>query len=332
MENSIGRIIFASKNQYIVLTDDGEYLARISGTFLRECDTLPTVGDNVDIQKNLSGDSVILRVHERRSEILRRAAGSDRKASALAANVDIMLIVNAMDRSFSKRRIERFIVLARTGGVRPVIVLSKADLCSPLDMAVYMSDAEEVAGGADVITVSSQTGEGMKELENMLGEGVTACAVGLSGAGKSSILNRLSGLEMNRTEQVRESDSRGRHCTTDRHMFRLPTGAMFIDSPGIREVGLTGDAEAVEDTFDEIKQASEACFFADCTHTHEPSCAVIAAVANGIISRERYDSYLKLKRESESFFERTEEPQKKKQADRRLSRLIKSVNKQKKRF
>jgi len=290
MENSKGRVTFASTNSYTVLSDNGEeYFSVLSGSFDISIFGLPAVGDYVDFQQNESGHSIIQEIYPRKGVISRRSSGKKSTENVLAANVDYMLIVNAMDSTFSKRRIERFLVLAKSGGVTPVIILSKADICDPINLAVYMTEAEEAAKDVRIIELSSITGAGIEEVEELLISGVTACAVGLSGAGKSTLLNRLIGSQVREVSEVRGFDSKGKHCSTSRELFRLDTGAMFIDTPGIREVGMTGDMEAVETVFDDITTYSDGCFFADCTHTHEPSCAVMKAVESGEIDNERYD-------------------------------------------
>lgn len=333
MELSKGRIIFSSVNRYRLLSEEGsEYLCVLSGSFVSRNDDMPAVGDYVLFYANSDGDSVIHQLLPRTSEISRKTSGTQFSRNILAANVDIMLIAAALDRSFSRRRIERFLVLARSGGVKPVIILSKSDICDPVNRAVYLAEAEEAAGGEEVIEISSYTGEGIGKVADMLKDGITACAVGLSGAGKSTLLNRLSGEDVSLTAEVRSSDSRGRHTTTARHMYRLHSGAMFIDTPGLREIGMTDDAEAVEDVFAEISAAAEECFFADCSHVHEPGCAVLKGIKEGTVSIDRYDSYMKLKTESENYRMRTEEPGRKKQKDKKLSKLVKAESKRKKRF
>jgi len=333
MDLSTGRIIFASRNSYTVLTKENrEYFSVISGTFMRECESLPAVGDYVVFNPNETGDSTIIDILPRDSVLSRKKTGKEYKEHVFAANVNYLFIINAMDSTFSKRRIERFLVLATSGGVQPVIILSKADICDPIDMAVYLTEAEEVCSGAEIVEVSSITGMGISRLEDILKGDKTAVVAGLSGAGKSTLVNRLAGYDVRKTAQVRAFDEKGRHCTTDRHMFRTKSGAMIIDTPGIREVGMHGDVEAVEDVFTEISDYAEGCFFADCTHTHEPSCAVRKAVEDEFISRERYESYLKLRAESENYRMRTETPSEIKRAGKKLSKLVRSENKRKKRF
>ncbi len=249
----------------------------------------------------------------------------------LAANVDFMLIVTPVDKTFSIRRIERFLVLAESGRVRPVIVITKSDICDPVDMAVNIGSIEEITD-AEVIETSSVSGLGIDRLQSMMTAGKTFCAVGTSGAGKSTLLNRIAGSGVAATSDIRSKDNKGRHTTTGRHMYRLEEGAWFIDTPGLREVGITDDTEAVEDTFQEIKALAPQCFFADCTHSHEPLCAVLEAVSDGRIKPERYESYMRLRRESENHALRTQHRLEKKRQDKNLSKRVKAAGKRKKRF
>ncbi|PLX66445.1 MAG: ribosome small subunit-dependent GTPase A [Denitrovibrio sp.] len=333
MERSNGRITFASSNSYTVLSECGsEYFSVLSGRFDIDIYGLPAVGDYVEFQMNESGQSIIEAILPRSGVVSRRSAGRKSSESILAANVDYMLIVNALDSTFSKKRIERFLVLAKSGGVTPVIILSKADICDPINLAIYLLEAEEAAKEVQIIELSSITGSGIEKVEALLQKGVTACAVGLSGAGKSTLLNRMIGSEVRGVSEVRGFDNKGKHCSTSRELFKLKTGASFIDTPGIREVGLTGDTEAVETVFDDVTSFGADCFFANCTHAHEPLCAVIEAVRSGKLDEARYNSYLKLRKESENFRQRTESPQEKKRADKRLSRLVRSEGKRKKKF
>lgn len=322
---SEGRVTFASRNHYTVSSSGGEYICVLAGAYSLHNDYVPAVGDYVSFYANPDGNSVIDAVRPRKSVVARKASGREYDKAVLAANVDVMLIVCAMDRNFSRNRIERFLVLAESGGARPVVVLTKSDLCSPMDIAVYTMGAEEAVRGTEVFAVSSVTGDGLKELSDILVEGVTACAVGLSGAGKSSLLNRLTGHEIQTVSGVRADDDKGKHTTTSRHLFKLPSGADFIDTPGIREVGMTGDAEALDAVFDDITEAAADCFFADCTHTHEPGCAVKKLAESGEIDMARYENYLKLRNENENYIMRTQDKAGKKREEKKLSRTIKNV-------
>ncbi len=256
----------------------------------------PVTGDWVQARWVEPGLILIEEIEPRCSKIARRAAGRSGEEQVLAANVDIAFIVCGLDGDFNPRRIERYLAIAYDGNVRPVVVLSKADACADVAAAIEQVRAEVL------LVVSALTGEGFEALEAMLTSGVTAVLLGSSGAGKSTILNRLLGGERQLTGAVRESDSRGRHTTTSRELIFLPNGTAIIDSPGIREIQLLVSDEALGAVFDEIVELAAACRFGDCTHTNEPGCAVVGAVAD-----DRLESFHKLQREAERLRgERTE--------------------------
>jgi len=243
---------------------------------------------------------LIEEIEERRSQISRRAAGRVAYEQVMAANVDVALIVCGLDGDFNVRRIERYLALAYEGRVAPVVVLNKADVCPDVDAALLAVRA--VTRNVPVILVSARTGAGFDELALRLGLGVTAVLLGSSGAGKSSILNRLVGGERQRTGDVREGDSQGRHTTTHRELIFLPSGAGVIDSPGIREIQLLVSEEALAAVFEEIGELARQCRFGNCTHSVEPGCAVREAVGAA-----RLESFHKLHLEAETLKgERTE--------------------------
>jgi ribosome biogenesis GTPase len=262
----------------------------------READALvrgeyPVTGDWVEARWIGPDLMLIEEIEERRSWIARRAAGRAGGSQVLAANVDIAFIVCGLDGDFNVRRIERYLAIAYEGGVRPVVVLNKADI----------GDAVQVPA-PEVLVASALTGAGVGAVEALLTPGVTAVLLGSSGAGKSTLLNRLIDSERQKTSAVRESDSRGRHTTTSRELILLPNGAAVIDSPGIREIQLLVGEDAIDDVFDEIATLAAECRFGDCTHSSEPGCAV-----RGQVPEDRLESFHKLQREGERLNgERTE--------------------------
>jgi ribosome biogenesis GTPase len=326
-----GRISFASHGKYTIIKDSEEYLSVLSGKFHLNNNIFPAVGDYVRFIHNPYGESIIEEVLPRKSLIKRKSAGKTSSENVLAANVDIMLIVTPMDKTFSIRRIERFLVLASAGDVEPVIVISKSDTCDPVDMAVGIGDIEAVTD-AKIIETSSLSGYGIEEVRSLISGEKTFCAVGTSGAGKSTLLNKIMGRDVAGTSHIRDKDDKGRHTTTGRQMYQLSNGACFVDTPGLREVGITDDMEAVDDVFRDITSLAEFCFFSDCSHLREPSCAVLEALSDGRVSKERYDSYIKLRRESENHAVRTQDKAKKKRQEKTLSKLVKAENKRKKKF
>jgi len=314
---NIFRVIFASREIYEL---KGGHRAVLSGRFRNTAESLPAVGDMVSC-----GDGYVIEsIEPRTSELKRSSPSGGAGMQILAANATHLLIVMAMGAGFSIRRLERFLVLAASAGVQPVVALTKCDLVNPVDGAVSESEVRDAAD-APVFCTSTVTGEGLEELAAYFSAGDIICLTGLSGAGKSSLLNALCGTELE-TSHVRVSDGKGRHTTTARHFIESARGFAFIDTPGLREVGIGADAEVVEEVFDDIAQYARMCRFSDCTHNGEPDCAVIAAIADGLLSAERLNSLHKLKKEAAAKNEAE-----RKVRDKNLSKLVKQVTKLKKR-
>jgi len=322
-ESKTGRISFLSHSIYTVMSGGEEYSCALSGK-IKHSDERPAVGDYVNFS-----DEIITEIIPRKSFIKRKSAGRSSDDDIMAANVDRLLIVTPVGKEFSIRRIERFLIIAEAGGVNPLVVISKSDLADPVDMAIAYGELE--GAGVEFIETSSVRGDGIDNLINKI-SGETVCAVGISGAGKSTLLNKVYGDEISATSSVREKDRKGRHTTTGRQMYQLDKDTFFIDTPGLREVGVTDDSQAVDEVFEDIASLAEFCLFADCSHIHEPSCAVLEALAGGSLDRGRYESYIKLRRESESLYIRKEDKQRKKRQEKSLSKLVKNVKRDKKRF
>ncbi len=262
----------------------------------------PAIGDIVVAWENPVGESIIYRVLERKSKFVRMTAGSigshsDNTARQLvAANFDTVFLMESLNQDFNVRKMERYLVSARESGGTPVIVLTKADLCCDLEEKV--GEMEAVAADVPVIAVSAKNGVGMEQLQKYLQPGKVIAVTGSSGIGKSTLINTLAGKEVMATSEIRESDDRGRHTTTHRQIIRLDNGAMIIDTPGMRQLGLWSTGEGMEASFEDILELAGKCRFADCRHEQEPGCAVRAAVEEGTLQEGRLISFKKLQREA----------------------------------
>jgi ribosome biogenesis GTPase / thiamine phosphate phosphatase len=258
-------------------------------------DELPAVGDWVAVRK-LDGENkaVIEAVLPRRTSFTRKEAWRRTVAQVVAANVDTVFIVTAFGGDLNPRRLERYLTAAWDSGSAPVIVANKLDLAD--DAYAELAAVETVAMGVPVVAVSASTSEGLDELQPHLTPGTTVALLGSSGVGKSTLVNRLAGRELLETGEIR-SDGRGRHTTTHRELVPLPSGALLIDTPGMRELQLWADEEVLDTTFGEIADFAAACRFSDCSHEQEPGCAIKAALADGSLPADRWTSYRKLQRE-----------------------------------
>ncbi len=297
----VGRVALEHRGAYRLLTPTGDLSAEVAGQFRHQAEGMqafPAVGDWVVMQRQNEGThAVIHAVLPRKSEFVRKMAGGKTEAQVVAANVDTVFLVCGLDGDFNLRRLERYLVAAWESGAVPVIVLNKADTCDHL--ADCLDQVESIAIGVPVHTVSAVTGAGLEQLLPYLAPGQTIALIGSSGVGKSTLTNHFLGDQFQTTQAVREDDSRGRHTTTGRHLLPLPTGALLIDTPGMRELQLWSTSEGLEATFADIEALAEDCRFRDCRHQGEPGCAVAAAIAAGDLSGDRLHSYHKLEREQQ---------------------------------
>jgi ribosome biogenesis GTPase len=294
------RIVLEHTHIYRVVAEAGEMLARVSGRLRHragERSDFPAVGDWVVLEPVADGDARIHAVLPRVSRFSRRAAGDVTEEQVVAANIDIVFLVGGLDRDFNPRRLERYLVVAWESGATPVVLLNKADLVdAPGD---FVRDVAAIAPGVDVHAVSARDPATVEVVRTYLGTGRTAALLGSSGVGKSTIINRLVGFDLLRTQDVRMTDSRGRHTSTSRQMVLLDSGGILIDTPGMRELQLWESGDAMSDAFTDIAALAEGCRFRDCRHLQEPGCAVRAAVAAGELLEDRLGSFHKLAAERE---------------------------------
>jgi ribosome biogenesis GTPase / thiamine phosphate phosphatase len=293
------RVALEHQHIYRVYTARGEMLARVRGRLRHRAaqrHEFPAVGDWVAlVPPSIGEEATIEAVLPRQSRFSRKVAGEVTEQQIVAANIDIVFLVSGLDHDFNPRRIERYLATAWEGGARPVILLNKADLVD--DPRVSIDIVAPLAAGAPVHAVSTRTGLGLDEVARHISIGETAAFLGSSGVGKSTIINRLLGIEKQRTREVREKDQRGRHTTTHRELLPLPQGGLIVDTPGMRELQLWEGT--VDDAFADIQVLAAGCYFRDCRHEHEPRCAVREAADDGRLAPVRLASYVKLQRELE---------------------------------
>jgi ribosome biogenesis GTPase len=322
------RVTAVNRDNYLVRLGADDIRAELSGAFsyrAASATDLPVTGDWAAVELYDEGSLAIIQsVFPRKTVLKRKTAGKDVDYQLLAANVDRALIIQAVDYDFNLRRLERYLVMAREGGIVPVILLSKSDLVSAETLAQRVSEVRDIDKENEVICYSSRTGAGTAEVKALLEPGRTCCLLGSSGTGKTTLLNVLLGRDAFETAEVRADDGKGRHTTTRRQLVTLDSGASVIDTPGIREVGNIGVTDAIGGVFQDVSALAALCRFNDCTHTAESGCAVREGLETGKISEGRYLSYQKLLKESAhnemSYAE-------KRNKDRQFGRFIKSVTK-----
>lgn len=298
MNETIARVIAVHKERYQLFNEiHGEFFARLkSSSYLHDSDEkFPTVGDLVEYQLNPQGDSLILHTLPRKSYFQRYDPWNPH-GQAIAANFDTVFILTSANHDFNVKRLRRYLAAARSSGANYAVVITKADLAPEIGLYVDLAQAE--VGDCRIIPISAATGWGLNNIRNYLVPGSVSVFLGSSGVGKSTLVNALAGKEIMDVNGIRENDSKGRHTTTHRQMICLDGGAWILDTPGMRELGLLEAEEGVQETFADIPELAERCRFHDCTHTHEPGCAVLQAIREGCLTQARLDEYLALEKEA----------------------------------
>lgn len=297
------RIASSLRGAFILWTEEGDVEAPARPRLFRKAGSKLCTGDWVALRE----DPLVVEAGlPRRTKVARKASGMGTVEQVLGANVDVLLLVQGLDRDFNIRRLERYMTIAWDSGADPVVVLNKADLCNDLDARV--SEATEIAKGAPVVPASARTGEGIDVLLSFLKPGKTVALIGSSGVGKSALTNRLAGGSVREVGEVREADGRGRHTTVGRELIQTSQGWLLMDLPGIREVQPSSEG-GMEQTFPEVEALLAQCRFSDCSHQSEPGCAIREALESGELERSRYENYLKVQRDLEVLAQRKDERQ-----------------------
>lgn len=326
-EHSIARVTAVDRGAFLIRDQHVEVSAELAGRFrftIQSTVDVPCVGDWVGVQRHTTeGPAIIHTVLPRKTLLRRKNPGKSVDFQMIAANIDVAFIVQSCHHDFNIPRLDRYLVMANEGHIEPSIVLSKTDLITQEDLEQKIEAIRHAGISVGILGLSNTTGVGVDEFQGLLVPGKTFCLLGSSGVGKTTLINRVIGRDTFDTKAV-SATGKGVHTTARRHLLVLDQGAMLIDTPGMRELGLLGASDGVKESFSEIHDLSRDCRFSDCTHTQEPGCAVLMSLERGELSEDRYQSYLKLKKETE-YHDLTYVEKRKK--DRAFGRFIKSAKK-----
>jgi ribosome biogenesis GTPase len=326
----VGRVISEHKERYVVKTESGEFDSELIGHLRFTAESrhdFPAVGDWVAITEYDDDKALIHAIYPRSSIIERTAVGKIGQKQIIATNIDFGLIVQAVDRDFNINRLERYLTICYDSKVKPVIILNKIDLVSETELSSILDQITSRIRGVPTFPISNLTLAGYDALTTIIKPGETYCLLGSSGVGKSTFINAISGKEQMKTGEISTSSSKGRHVTSHRELIVLENGGIFIDNPGMREVGIADADSGLEMTFDEIVKLSENCRYSDCTHLHEKGCAVLESLENEDLDQASYDNYVKMLKEKEHYESTVEEKRKK---DKQFGKMIKAHKKNRK--
>jgi ribosome biogenesis GTPase len=323
-EYSIARVVAEHKEIYRVRSANGEYSARITGKQMFNAvkrEDYPAVGDWVIITELDKERAVIHKILPRKT-ILKKKYSNKQDVQIIATNIDTAFVVESLDRDYNLNRFERYFVLANEGGIKPAIILNKVDLVSEIELNKKIDQIKNRFDNIDIISTSVITERGLNESVNYIAKGKTYCFLGSSGVGKSSLINKLLKRDEIKTREISDSTGKGKHTTTVREMYFLENGGIVIDNPGTREVGIADAGTGIENVFDEITFLSKECKYTNCTHMHEPGCAILKAVEDKKLDENKYQNYIKLRKENE-YYELTSLD--KREKDRKFGKFIKKA-------
>lgn len=331
----LARVIVEHRERYIVQSESGVYQAEITGNLRYAAKSkldFPAVGDWVKITLMDSENAIILKVFPRYSVLERQAVGKFGEVQVIATNIDVAFIVQSVGHDFNLKRLERYLAICYSAGIEPVILLTKTDLIDAEGLKELTDQVSERVKGVALVPLTIQEDATFEMLLKRMEPYRTYCFIGSSGVGKSTIVNRLKGEEVLKTKTISESTSKGRHTTSHRELILLSNESIVIDTPGMREIGLTDQSKGIELAYNEISELSKSCKFKDCTHLHESGCAVLQAVEQGKISESVFENYHKMLREQEHFASTVKEKRAKGKAQGKLYKAILSDKKRSKPF
>jgi len=323
-ETKVARIIAVNRDRYMIGSEFGSIPAELTGKLsycAESAEDMPCVGDWVLVDYyDQNAHAIVHDILPRKTILRRRSSGARVDYQLIAANIDVAFIVQSCDVDYNLNRLDRYIVMTKDGGIDSILLLTKSDLVEDLNLESMIEEVRR-EHSIGVIPLSSTSGAGYYRLRDTLEKGKTYCLLGSSGVGKSTILNKLVGKEEFGTNTVREKSAKGRHTTTRRQLVILDNGALFVDTPGMRELGMLGFGLGIDESYEDIAAIAKRCCFADCTHTTEIGCAVLLSIAECELTAERFQSYQKLMKESK-YYEMTY--MEKRRKDKAFGKMVKN--------
>jgi ribosome biogenesis GTPase len=324
---SIGRVTQEHRERFVVSDGENEYEAEITGNLRFSANSradFPAVGDWVTMTIYDSDQAIIQKILPRKSVLERQAVGKFGEIQIISTNIDVAFIIQAINNNFSINRLERYLTICYSANIEPVLVISKIDLSTEKEIQDAINDLEKRDKKVKYILLSNMTLKGLDQILDFIQTGKTYCVVGSSGVGKSTLINNLLKKNILKIGQISHSTNKGRHVTDHRELFVLENGGIIIDTPGMRELGMTDNTEGIKTTFQEIFDISFKCKFPECKHINETGCAVIEALNNGTIDKDSYGNYQKIQKEQERFQTTLAEKRKK---DKAFGKMLKNYHK-----
>jgi len=332
-QHDIARVISVHKDSCLISKGGPNVYAELSGKLLYSAETsleLPATGDWVEAAfYDENTHAIIYQVFPRKTELKRKTAGKNVEFQLIAANIDFALIIQSLNEDFNLNRLERYLVMVNEAGIKPIILLSKSDLLTESEKTERITQIQNIVPKLNIIAFSNNSGFHVDTIHEQMQSGKTYCLLGSSGVGKTSLLNSLCAKSNFQTAPIREADGKGRHTTTSRELIRLESGALVIDTPGMRELGNIAVQKGIDSTFSDIVELMDLCKYHNCTHTNEAGCAVLEAINKGSLSEHHYQNYLRMIKESDynamSYVE-------KRKKDKALGKFYKSVTNAKNKY